>query len=695
MKSKYIWNIKNNNDKLVNDLAKEYKFSTIVATILANRNIVMKEDIIRFLHVDRDKFYDPFLMKDMEKGVNRIIQAIDSKEKVTIYGDYDVDGITSTSILYMYLKENGVDVDYYIPNRLEEGYGVNEKALEKISLNETRLVITVDTGITAVSQVEFANTLGLDIIITDHHECQENIPNAIAVIDPKRPDCRYPFDMLAGVGVAFKLIHALSLKLNNTEIIWKHLDIVAVGTVADIVPLVDENRIITKLAFETMKDTWNVGLKALIKVSGSNKNDKITAGIIGFRIAPRLNAAGRLGDAKRGIKLFITNDIEEATKIAESLNEENIKRQELEQKIVDEAINIIEETIDLDKTKVIVVASTNWHHGVIGIVASRITEKYYRPSILLSIEDGIATGSARSVAGFSIFEALNSTKDILIKFGGHEMAAGMSLNEDLIEDLRRRVNNYASSHMEDDTLIPKMNADMEIKIEDIDVSLIEDIVNLEPFGVGNPEPKFICKGKVNDVRKIGKDNSHLKMRLDYNKYFLDGIGFGMADYYDYINVSGDVSLLGTLSINEWNGTKKPQIMLKDIDVNNEFIREINNYYEKYLVLIENDFNNESLMFLNNEGITPIRKDYEKIYRTLLSLEKQKIQHIVIPKLLHIMNYDSKRIITILICLKVFNELELLEFNISEMKLIFKLYKGKKVLLEESNIYIKLRQSMGI
>lgn len=693
MKPKYKWNLREKNDELISDLTKKYKFSTIIATILANRNIVMEDEIRRFLNVDKDKFYDPYLLKDMDKAVDRIIKAIENKENIIIYGDYDVDGITSTSILYMFLEENGVDVDYYIPNRLKEGYGLNNDAIESIYNNNTQLLITVDTGITAIGEVEYANELGLDIIITDHHECLDEIPSATAVIDPKRKDCDYPFDMLAGVGVAFKLIHALSIKLDVIDSIWKYLDIVAVGTVADIVPLIDENRIITKLAFETMQDTWNIGLKSLIKVAGTNKDGRISAGIIGFRIAPRLNAAGRLGEAKKGVELFITKDKDRAANIADSLNEENLTRQELEQNIYNEAINIIEKSIDIDKTKVIVISSNNWHHGVIGIVASRITEKYYRPCILLNIEDNIATGSARSVEGFNIFEALCSVKDVFIKFGGHEMAAGMSLKEELINELRIGVNRYAQDTMKSDTLIPKLTADMEIDINKIDISLIEEIIKLEPYGVGNPEPKFICKGKVNDVRKIGKDNSHIKMVVKYNENYLDGIGFGMGEYYDSINVSNDISLLGTLNINEWNGTKKPQIMLKDISTINEFNNNIQKHYEVFRDMCKTDFNQEHISFLRKEKLIPVRDEFETVYRALLTQEKNNHVKINVVKLMNMIKFNkSNKAYTLLICLKVFQDLNLLSYQFDGMDLSFSLNKGMKVRLDESNTYKKLNNN---
>lgn len=693
MKAKYIWHLRESEEQLVEDIARKHKLSTMMATILVNRNIVRDEEIRRFLEVDKDKFHDPFTMKDMDVAVERILQAIATRERITIYGDYDVDGITSTSILYMFLQENQVDVSYYIPDRLEEGYGVNEEALSRIKEDGTSLVITVDTGITAVAQTEYAKEIGLDMIITDHHECQEELPDAIAVIDPKREDCSYPFDMLAGCGVSFKVIHALAIKLGQVDTIWKYLDIVAVGTVADIVPLVDENRVITKLAFKTMLNTWNIGLKALIDVSGTKKGDKISAGIIGYRIAPRLNAAGRLGDAKRGVELFTTKNLQEAVTIAESLNEENLKRQELEQQITEQAINLIEETIDVENTKVIVIASEAWHHGVIGIVASRITEKYYRPTILLCIEDGVASGSARSVDGFSIFDALSSAKDVLTKFGGHEMAAGMSLEAKRVNVLKERVNSYATMHMGKDTLNPKMHADMEIPIDEINIAMIEEILRLEPYGMGNPEPKFICKGKVNDIRRIGKESTHLKMQVHENDYILDSIGFGMADYYDYIERTEPVALLGSLSINEWNGTKKPQIMLKDINIHNTYITETQGYLMNFLKMRGDGFAEEQIKDIVQTALVPSRKDYEQIYRGLLALDKQQRQEVVFYKFLRQLGFVlAKEAMSFLICLEVFAELGLMTYQIDQMMLKYQLNRGIKVKLEGSSLYQRLANS---
>ncbi|MFP4697974.1 MAG: single-stranded-DNA-specific exonuclease RecJ [Eubacteriales bacterium] len=679
-----MWNIINKQNEFDSN-----NFSDIpkpIAKILLNRGINNKEKMRRFLNPEIKHLHNPFLMKEMKQAVNRILIAIDKKEYITIYGDYDVDGITSTSILYLFLKELGAKVDYYIPDRIEEGYGINNKALEAIKSQGTDLVITVDTGIAACKESIYAKNIGLDLIITDHHECQDEMPQAIAVIDPKREDCTYPFNMLAGVGVTFKLIHGISLVHNkvNIEVIWKYLDIVAIGTVADIVPLIDENRVITKLAFETIPTTWNVGLKALLKKSDYKEGNKITSGLIGFRVAPRLNAGGRMGDAKRGVKLFVTENEIEAFKIADELNDENRNRQELEDKIIKEAIEIIEKS-NYQDDKVIVVASSKWHHGVIGIVSSRITERYYRPSILLSIEDGVATGSARSVDGFSIFDALNQTKEIMNKFGGHDMAAGLSIDEDKIELLRERLNQYAKTHMTKQTLIPKLQADMELSIKDIDIELIKNIEQLEPYGVGNPTPQFVLKGLINQIKCIGKKQNHLRLTIQENDNYLDGIGFNMYQYAPFYKVRDDIEVLCALSINEWNGLKKPQMLIKDFRYKKNVLKQLEKYFNIYIKIKEEGYNK-----INTEQGNLLcfhRKDFEQIYRKLNYFDKINQNSIAIFSLLS----DSEEIIYIevikvLVILDVFKELNILRYNMDIPYLVFELLKDKKVNLNDSRIY---------
>lgn len=678
------WLVKKPERDLIDKVILENNMSEILATILVNRGIIEKVHIDRFLNPNIHNLHDPFLMKDMNLAVDRIMKACQNHEKITIYGDYDVDGITSTSVLYMFLNEIGCYVDYYIPDRIKEGYGINKDALLKIKESGCHLIVSVDTGIVAVEEVLYAKTLGMDIIITDHHECQETLPDALAVLNPKRVDCDYPFDKLAGVGVTFKLIQAIAAMNNALDIIWKYLDIVAVGTIADIVPLQDENRVFTKVAFETIPNTWNVGLKALMKVADVSK-DKITAGTVGFRIAPRLNAAGRLGDAKRAVELFITRDEIKAANIAESLNAENSKRQAIEQLIFKEAVDIIESTINIEKTKILVVASSGWNHGVIGIVASRITEKYYRPTILLTIEEGVASGSARSITGFSIFDALSSTKDVLDKFGGHDMAAGMSLNEANIDILRENLNLYAASVMTEETLIPKVDIDLSINIDDIDINFIEKISTLEPYGIGNAEPKFICSGKVKNIKQIGKQNNHLKINVMGDTKDIAGIGFNCSEYYDYLSIDNEIAVVCTLNINEWNQSRSPQLMIKDIKYSKAFNEAINQAIYRITHVDEID-----LLHIKNNQLVPDRRHYEKAYRYLMGMDKQMKNTLSISKIMEgIAIQTPGELLKYLICLEVFKQIKLIHYEIHRYNIIFKLFKGKKVELNESKLYNKL------
>lgn len=554
--------------------------SALMAKVLKNRGIKNTDAMMSFLHPDYSRLHNPFLLKDMEKAVDRILEGLAEKRKMTVYGDYDVDGITSTSILFMFLKENGGNIDYYIPDRIEEGYGLNIDAIKKLKDSGTEIIITVDTGIAAVNEAKFAKEIGIDLIITDHHECQSEIPDAYAVIDPKQKECSYPFKLLAGVGVTFKLIHGLAKKLKVEERIWKYIDIVAVGTVADVVSLVDENRVFVKKGFESIPNTWNVGLRALLKVSGY-KGGAISTGLIGFGIAPRLNAAGRVGDASRGIELFITQDENMAASIAEELNEENRRRQEMEQTILEEALELIEKELDMKETKVIVIVSEKWHHGVIGIAASRIMEKFYRPAILMCIEDGIAKGSARSVAGFNIFEALCRSSQFLTKFGGHEMAAGLSMPAENIKDFRIFINEYANNIMDDETLIPKIYLDAHIKTEDINLDLASELALMEPYGVGNPQPLFSFEGEIGSIRPVGKDGNHLKISFTNSNKTINGIGFGMGDYSKYLNFGRKISAVIALEINEWNQVIEPQLVIKDLKYTEEDEITYNYYLSLY------------------------------------------------------------------------------------------------------------------
>ena len=461
------WTLKHKGKIVDNELSKKIKISPEISQILKNRGIETEKDSEIFMDPSLDYLRDPFLMKDMEKAVKRIQEAIAKNEKIWIYGDYDVDGVSSTSILCIYFNSINYPVNYYIPNRLEEGYGINEDAIKLINEQGCNVLISVDCGITSVKEVELAKSLGIDVIITDHHECQTEIPNAFAVINPKQEDCNYPFDMLCGCGVAFKIIQALTPKEEFKYTMNNYLEIATLATICDIVPLVDENRIIVKNGLKLMKEGFNLGLRELTKVCGI-ETDKIGSSHIGFSIGPRINAAGRLGYSYLGVELFTTQSKEEAIEIASLLEEKNNERQMIEAKMYQEAEAIINSDERYKNDKVLIIANEGWQHGVIGIVASKLTEKYYKPTILLTIEDGEATGSARSIKGFSIFDALMKCSDILGKFGGHEQAAGLSLNEEYIDELRNRVNEFADYRLNQEDLIENIAVEFELDEDAID-----------------------------------------------------------------------------------------------------------------------------------------------------------------------------------------------------------------------------------
>ena len=554
------WECNKFDEEPIEKFANENNISKLLAKVLLNRGFKEKEKVQKFLYPKLEELYDPFLMNDMDVAVQRIIEAYETKEKVTIYGDYDVDGITSISVLKSFLTELGMDVEHYLPSRLEEGYGLNNEAVKKVAEQSTKLLITVDCGISAYNEVEYAKELGMEVIVTDHHECPEKLPRALAVLDPKREDSTYPFSSLAGVGVSFKLIQALSYRLNlDRKRYLKYLDVVCLGTVADIVPLVDENRIIVTYGLILMKQTRKVGLQELIKASGYSKIDSTT---ISFGLAPRLNACGRMGKADLALELILTQDRAEAQKIALELNEINKERQEVEKKIISDAIEIIERD-KLYENGVIVVGNENWHHGVIGIVASKITETYYKPSILICMENGKGKGSGRSIEGFDLHWALTECEDLLEKFGGHEMAIGLSIYESNILKLREKLCSIAIENKIDE-LQPVVKIDAEVNSDDISFETIRDLEKLEPFGEANPSPIFMYKNlKVDSVRALS-NGKHLRLVLKDNNFKYDAIAFNMGDKRLSIEIGNKVDIAHSLEINHFNNTDKIQFNLKDI-----------------------------------------------------------------------------------------------------------------------------------
>ena len=554
------WQIYETDSQKVQELIDKYNLNLLLATILVNRNILETENLDKFLKPTRNDFHDPFLMPDMEIAVERILKAIENKEKIIIYGDYDADGITSITVLKSFFKDIGVDVFSYIPNRLEEGYGLNKPAVKKIVDDKYNLMITVDCGISAIEEIDYANSLGIETIVTDHHEVGEKLPNALAIVDAKRKDNMYPCRDLAGVGVVFKLIQALSIKLNlKEESYLKYLDIVCIGTISDIVPLIDENRVIAKLGLMLVNQTKNLGLKSLLMSSGYKKIDSTT---ISFGVAPRINACGRMGHAEEALKLFLSNNLNEVQELTKKLNDYNVKRQDIEKRIYEEAVKQIEER-NLNKNNTIIVAGENWHHGVIGIVASKITEMYFKPSILLCNEGDESKGSGRSIPGFDLHDALMKCLDHIEKFGGHSMAIGITIKKSELEQFSQSLENVAKEeHTEE--IVPIVQIDAKISLSDINKEMVESLNQLEPFGEGNKMPIFVIKNlKIDSIRAL-TEGKHLKLTLREGNNMVNAIGFNMGSLAEEYKIGDKIDVAGMLEINSFNGVDSVQINLKDI-----------------------------------------------------------------------------------------------------------------------------------
>ena len=555
------WEYSTVDNEKVEEIMSKFGVTRLLATVLVNRGIIDDEKIKVFLNPTRNNFHDPFHMPDMNKAVDRITRAIQTQEKVIIYGDYDVDGITSITVLKKFLKEScGLDVGYYIPNRLNEGYGLNKKAIDKIKEQGYSLIITVDCGISAIDEIQYANELGLETIITDHHEPLDILPNALAVVDLKRKDNNtYPFDSLAGCGVAFKLCQALGIKLGIKENEYlKYLDIVCIGTISDIVPLVDENRVSAKLGLKLVEVTKNPGLKALLNTIGYKE---INSNTISFGIAPRINACGRMGYEEEALKLFLTDNILEANEITKKLNTYNSQRQQIEKNIYDEAIKMIEK--DNSDRKSIVLGNNNWHHGVIGIVSSKITEMYYKPSILVCFDGEDGKGSGRSIAGFDLHGALVNLSKYLDKFGGHEMAVGLSLKKSEFNRFRDAFEEYVKSQNIEE-LMPIIEIDKQIDIRDVDINTVKQLNILEPFGEANRRPIFAYKNlRVDSIRALS-DGKHLKMTLKDNGTIINAIGFNLGHLSREYLIGDKIDVVGNLEINSFNGKDFVQINIKDI-----------------------------------------------------------------------------------------------------------------------------------
>ena len=567
------WKISPCPPALSEELCRRLDVPPVVAQLLIKRGITDYQDGERFLSPSLQHLHDPLLMKDMNKGTERVIRALEKGEKITIYGDYDVDGISACALLVDFLGSLGNQAAYYIPHRLQEGYGLNAEAVKRIAAEGTKLLICVDCGISDGEEIQLAQALGMDTIVVDHHEPPPLPSPAYAVLDPLQADCPFPFKGLAGVGVAFYLVIALRSRLREKGF-WRdgaepnlnrYLDLVALGTIADIVPLMDINRVLVTYGLRELRETPRPGLRALKEVSGIG-GEEISTGHVGFRLAPRLNAGGRLADAQVGVELLLTKDHEQARRIAEALDQANRERQQIEERIYQEAKEIIERG-GLFNRRSIILSSDHWHPGVIGIVASRIVEEFRRPTILIAMEGDMGKGSARSIVGFHLYQGLQECAGLLVGFGGHKYAAGLTIRRDNVQAFRDGFEEVAKRNLGEEDLIPTISVDAELDPEEITPELLRHISGFAPYGPTNPKPLFATRNRFqpHDVRVVGKNT--LKFRLRWEKRTYEVIGFGMGDLSS--ELSSELKIAFYPQMNDWQGVRRLQLELKAVETGNE------------------------------------------------------------------------------------------------------------------------------
>lgn len=623
-------------DRAIASLATKTHTSEIMARLLYTRGYRTVEEVRAFFHQEAACLHDPYLLRDIVPAVSRIKQALENGERIAIYGDYDVDGVTSVSLLYLYLTAHGGDVGYYIPSRMKEGYGLSAPAIDTLKARGVSLMITVDTGITAIEEIEYAASLGIDTVVTDHHECRAELPKAVAVINPHRADNAYPFRELAGVGVVFKLICAYEMALCREQglseqdgvrrVCREYADLVAIGTIADVMPVVDENRLIVTLGLHLLEETKRPGLRALIEAAGGKGNDgkkrKINSGFIGYTVAPRMNAAGRVSNASIAVELLLVDDEKQANKLAQKLCELNTTRQVEENRIVEEAYKKIEETLDAEHDRVIVIEDDNWQQGIIGIVSSRITEKYGLPSILISF-DGTATGEAldsdvgkgsgRSIKGLNLVEALTDSESLLVRFGGHELAAGLSIRRGQIDAFRRRINEYAVQRLTEEMLCISLDADCEVEMSELGMELAEEIAAMEPFGVSNPIPNFVLRDmRVIRIIPMG-GGKHTRLLLQKDGREITAVWFGANAASLQFDVGDTVDVLFQLNVNEFRGVTSLQMIVQDMHISESFERTYQANRLRYEEL------RGGAVYGEDEDVLPNRDDMAAVY-TLLRRE---------------------------------------------------------------------------
>ena len=716
-KRERVWNERyvfgdSQRDEIVREMARGLGRSELFSVLLYNRGYRNADDAERFLHFKEADFYDPYLLADMDKAVERIFSAVESNEKICIYGDYDVDGVTSVSMLYLYLTGLGADVCIKIPKREGEGYGVSCAAIDILAEQGVKLIVTVDTGITAGAEVEYAKGYGIDFVVTDHHECRSELPDACAVVNPHRPDCPYPFKELAGVGVVFKLVCACAMRdcresgnaviKGARRVCMDYADLAALGTIADVMPVVDENRLIVRIGLHLMENKPRPGIKALIEAVSAKKNDdgrkKISSGFVGFGLAPRINAAGRISDATIAVRLLLAFDEDEAVEYAEELCAINKRRQVEENRIAEQAYAMIDDIPDLYRNPVIVLDSNGWQQGIIGIVSSKITEKYGLPSILISFDGSVGEeenplddgkGSGRSIKGLNLVEALTYCEDLLVKYGGHELAAGLTVKRGNLDAFCEKINEYAREHLDEEAFKIKMEADCELSMGDITIDFAKELQYLEPYGTGNSTPIFIVKNA--NVKRITqtKGGDHTRLVVEKDGKNITAMYFGVSESALGFEVGDTVDLLFNIDINDYKGAVTTQMIVRDARLAKDYTDCIRAQKNRYARVRGGEG------YTLAEDFLPDRDDCARVY-TFLRREYRSGNDITDTKsALRAINQVGAREINYVklkYIFEIFNELNICEIaelsnDIYSFRVIFK---ANKTSIDKSAILKKLR-----
>ncbi len=697
---------------IVEEISTKLGVSKTMARLLVNRGYRDAESAGKFIRMESELLCDPFLLADIIPALDRIHRAVTENENIVIYGDYDVDGVTAVSVLYLYLSEKKANVKYYIPNRIGDGYGLSRGAIDMLAEDGAQLIVTVDTGITAVEEVLYAKEKGIDVVITDHHECQSALPSAEAVVNPHRHDCPYPFKELAGVGVVFKLICAYEERYTNdskreciARLCQEYADLVAIGTIADVMPIKEENKLIVSYGLGRMEKNRRLGLSALMEAASPKSEatakrvkaePKITSGYIGYTIAPRLNAAGRIRSASLAVELFLSRDEEKAKAIAESLCEANKERQVEENRITAEAFAKIEEEHDFATHPVIVLGDDHWHHGVIGIVSSRITEKYGLPSILVSFEgsegkgdEDMGKGSGRSIKGMNLVGALAYCEDTLCKYGGHELAAGLSVTRGNLPLFREKINEYARAHLTEEDLIPVIEADCVLSLRDIGMDLASELRRLlEPYGVSNPLPVFAMFSVLVEEVVPVSGGKHTRLIIRDGEEHITAMCFSMETESLDLYHGERVDMLFCIDINEWAGRRSVQLLVKDIRPAER---------ERLAVLEEKKrfdeiFAGDALR--KEEDVVPEREDFAAVYTVVRRLVRSGEDTVSIRRVRSLLYASGNHVgyIKLKFIFRIFQELNLLGIEETEEDVFrFRLqFTTTKTDLEKSNLLRQLR-----